>query len=102
MNQPPGWPPPYGPPPVVQLPPTSAVAVIALVFGIIGALGGWCMLGIPCAIAILCGHLGLRETRDGRASGRGVAIAALVLGYLFVVPWAAVAFFGGLGAISGR
>lgn len=98
------YPPPYGYPPpvvVVQPPPTSGVAVASMVLGLIGALGGWCMLGIPCAIAILLGHAGLAATKDGRQGGRGLAITGLILGYLFVVPWALLFFMGAFGTVFG-
>jgi len=31
------------------------------VFGIIGVLGGWCMFGVPCLIAVITGHAALKE-----------------------------------------
>jgi hypothetical protein len=99
---------PYGfaPPPmpmviVAQAPPTSGLATASMVLGIIGALGGWCMLGIPCLIAIVLGHGGIAATRGGVRGGRGMAVAGLVLGYVFVVPWAILFFTTFLGAIIG-
>jgi hypothetical protein len=96
----------YGPalgPTVVVAPvvPASGAATASMVLGIIGALGGWCMLGVPCAIAILLGHVGLSATKDGSRSGRGMAVAGLVLGYLFVIPWAILFFVVFLGAVAG-
>lgn len=72
-------------------------AVVSLVVGILGALGGWCLLGIPCIVAVLAGHFALGETRDGTMGGRGMAVAGLILGYVFGVPWALLGFFGILG-----
>jgi hypothetical protein len=86
---------------VAQVLPTSGVATASMVLGILGALGGWCMLGIPCAVAILLGHLGLSATRDGARGGRGMAVAGLVLGYVFVVPWAILFFTAFAGTIAG-
>jgi hypothetical protein len=103
-SAPPSSPGPYGhmyPPPLVVAapsPPTSGWATAALVIGILGALGGWCMLGIPCLVAVIAGHVGLNDTRDGTRGGRGMAVAGLVLGYVFVVPWALFFFLGGVGA----
>lgn len=95
------YPPPGYPQQVVVAagPPTSAWATASLVFGIIGALGGWCMFAIPCFIAVVCGHAALRETNGGVKSGRGMAQAGLILGYLFVGPILAVVFMGGFGAV---
>jgi hypothetical protein len=89
---PPGYGPPGGyPPPYPQVvmavaPPTSGWAVASLVLGIIGLLGGWCAFGIPCLLAVILGHIGYHETSRGLKSGKGLAVAGLVMGYLCVVP----------------
>lgn len=98
---------PYGYPPPPQQPvyvvrPTSTWAVVSLVVGILGAVGGWCLFAIPCIVAVLAGHFALGETKDGTIGGRGMAVAGLILGYVFGVPWgifATMAVTG--GAISG-
>jgi hypothetical protein len=69
---------------VVQGRPTSGAAVVALIFGIIGLFLSWCSLWIPSLVAVVCGHVGVVATRQGRRSGRGMAVAGLVLGYLVV------------------
>lgn len=107
----------YDPPPPVPyhphvvhrivMAPSSGAATAALVFGIIGILGGWCLFGIPCVIAIICGHVGMADTKDGSKAGRGNAVAGLVLGYVCVVPmilvtvWLLVSFVGGMAAVMG-
>ncbi|MFU8874355.1 DUF4190 domain-containing protein [Micromonospora sp. SL4-19] len=76
---------------------TSGMATASLVLGILGVLGGWCLFGLPCILAVVLGHLALRETRDGTRSGHGMAVAGLVLGYIFVGPMIAftvMVFFG--------
>ncbi|SCG76571.1 DUF4190 domain-containing protein [Micromonospora coxensis] len=91
--------PPYPPPVLVAVAPTSGTATAALVLGILGVLGGWCLFGLPCLLAVVLGHVGLHETRDGRRSGRGMAVAGLVLGYVFVAPmvlFTVMVFFGGV------
>lgn len=103
----PGYPPgygqpmPYPPPPpqvvVVQGPPTSGSAVASLVLGILGLVGGCCTLGIPCVFAVIFGHIGYAQTKDGQRSGKGMAIAGLVMGYIFFLPMLALTLFGGLG-----
>lgn len=80
-------------------PPTSGWAIASLVTGILGVLGGFCLLGIPCIIAVICGHAGLIEARNGKG-GRGLAIAGLVMGYLFVGPAIAVFVMGGIGSLG--
>ncbi|MFI5891780.1 DUF4190 domain-containing protein [Actinoplanes sp. NPDC051513] len=96
---PPGYAPPgYGPPGAYPPPqpyqqvvmavaaPTSGWAVASLVLGIIGLLGGWCAFGIPCLLAVVLGHIGYHETKRGAKSGKGLAVAGLVMGYICVVP----------------
>lgn len=63
--------------------PTSSLAVVSLVFGILA----WCVLPFVGAIvAIICGHLARGEIRnasvDRRPEGDGLAVAGLVLGYV--------------------
>lgn len=76
---------------------TSGLATTSLVLGILGVLGGWCLFGLPCILAVILGHLALRETRDSTRSGHGMAVAGLVLGYVFVGPmilFTVMVFFG--------
>ncbi|MDW3846310.1 DUF4190 domain-containing protein [Micromonospora sp. BRA006-A] len=73
------------------------MATASLVLGILGVLGGWCLFGLPCVLAVILGHLALRDTRDGTRSGHGMAVAGLVLGYVFVGPmilFTLMVFFG--------
>ncbi len=66
--------------------PSSGAATASLVFGIIGIVGGWCLLGIPCILAVVFGHIGLSATKDNQRQGRGMAVAGLVMGYICVIP----------------
>jgi hypothetical protein len=66
--------------------PASGWATASLVMGIIGLLSGWCLAGLPCIGAIIAGHIGLAQTRNGDHVGRGLAIGGLTLGYVAVVP----------------
>jgi hypothetical protein len=89
------------PPIVIAVQPTSGLAVTSLVFGLIGFFGGFCLFGVPCAIAVLLGHLAIRETGSGERGGHGMAIAGLILGYLFILPAIIVIAMGGAGAVLG-
>lgn len=71
---------------------SSTLAVWALVTGCVGVLAGWCLLGLPCIAAVILGHLAVSETKDDRKSGRGMAVAGLVLGYVALIP-AVILFF---------
>jgi hypothetical protein len=63
----PGWP---------KQPPTNGLAVAALVLGIVWAF--W----IGSALAIIFGHVALGQIRQRNQSGKGMAVAGLVLGYV--------------------
>lgn len=93
------------PPPIVYFgqqppPPTSGLATTAMIMGIIGALGGWCMFGIPCFIAVMLGHMAMKETSTGQRGGHGMAVTALVLGYPFAVLWALAGVPGIIGGVT--
>lgn len=66
--------------------PTSGMATASLVFGLIGFFGGWCAFGLPCLIAIVCGHFAWKETKNGSKAGHGQAVTGLILGYVIAVP----------------
>ncbi|MCJ0907040.1 DUF4190 domain-containing protein [Rhodococcus sp. ARC_M6] len=55
---------------------TNTFAILALIFGILGGVLG-----------IVFGHIALSQIRRTGENGRGLAIAGLVLGYLFVAFW---------------
>ncbi|SNT29888.1 protein of unknown function [Asanoa hainanensis] len=84
VSPPPGYPPPYQVT-VVQLP-TSGAAVASMVLGMLGVLVGCCSFGVLSVLAVVLGHVGLRDTADGTKSGHGMAVAGLILGYVLVVP----------------
>jgi hypothetical protein len=63
------------------VPETNALAIVSLVFGILG----WTLLPfIGMIVAIITGHIALGQVRasNGTQTGEGLAIAGLVLGYL--------------------
>jgi hypothetical protein len=84
----------------VPVRPTSGAATASLVFGIVGILIGECLLGLPCLLAVIFGHIGLAQTKSGEKSGRGMAVAGLILGYIVVIP-AAILTFAVWGTILG-
>ena len=111
MTSEPTIPPPV-PPPAPPMPPaaaasrpTSSLAVISLVAGIVS----WLLLPFVAGLAaIICGHMARGEIRrsNGTMEGDGLAIAGLVLGWINVVLCvltvaAVVLFFGGLAVLLG-
>jgi hypothetical protein len=80
----------YGPPPWPAYPASprnNRVAIAALVCGVGQFVLGLLVVGnIVLAIpAIICGAIGLKQTKQRGEGGRGMAIAGLVLGILGVM-----------------
>ena len=74
-------PPPYpGYQPYPVKPPMSAWAVVSLVFGLLGGV----------LVSVVCGIVALTKTKNNQQSGRGLAIAGLVLSALWTVGIVAV------------
>jgi hypothetical protein len=69
----------------VQPRPTSASSVVTFVVGLVTLLGGF-MLVFPVPLTWAIGHAALKETKDGQKSGRGLAVAGVVLAWIAFVP----------------
>lgn len=104
MNTPMNTPAQYTPPPAPYSPPppTTPLAIISLVSGILC----WIIVPILGAIAaVICGHIARSEIRrapPGTLGGDGLAIGGLILGYLHLVLVGLfiVAVFGLLGGLA--
>lgn len=65
--------PAYGQPvQAAYAPPTNTLAILALVLGFVVPIGG-----------IICGHIALGQIKRTGEGGRGLALAGLILGYVF-------------------
>ena len=89
-GQPPGAPGAYSMPPEKQ---TSGSAVASLICGILG-----CVPFITGLLAVILGIIGMRRTRDPKYTGRGMAVAGLVLGIISLLFWG---FIGGTAGVGG-
>jgi hypothetical protein len=69
----------------MQPAPTSGTAVVALVLGVLTVLGGFLLI-FPVPLIWVLSHIALNETKDGRRSGRGMAIAGSVLAWVAFLP----------------
>ncbi|GAB3154679.1 DUF4190 domain-containing protein [Amycolatopsis stemonae] len=72
--------PPYGVPPQRQ---DNALAIGALVCSILGFCSG-----VTAIAGLVMGHIALSKTNRGEAGGRGLATAAVIVGYVVVALWA--------------
>ncbi|WP_395741410.1 DUF4190 domain-containing protein [Prosthecobacter sp.] len=82
--------------PVTQSRSTDRLAIISLVFSILGLFA----FGIPALIGIITGHISRSRIRKqaGRLVGSGLALTGVILGYAALVFWALV--LGCLALIS--
>ena len=64
--------------------PVSGWATAAVIMGIITLCGGF-LVGIPPILAVVFGHIAIRQTRGGIRRGYGMAVTGLVLGYVFLI-----------------
>lgn len=60
----------------------ARISIIAAVLGLVPGIS---------VLAVVAGHLALRETASEYVSGRGMALAGLALGYIGVTVWALIA-----------
>jgi hypothetical protein len=60
------------PAPAVYSPPVNTLAILALVLSFVVSIGG-----------IVCGHLALSQIKRTGESGRELALAGLIVGYVF-------------------
>lgn len=72
-------------------PPTNTLSILALVSAFVA----------PFVVPVVLGHLGLSQIRRTGEGGRGLAVTALVLGYIQVAFWAIlIAFIVWIGVVA--
>jgi Domain of unknown function (DUF4190)/GYF domain 2 len=80
------------------------LAVLSLIFSVLGLFGFCCGFFMTAAIAgIVCGHIALSRIKaNPELEGRGLAMAGVVIGYVAVAGWLAwIILFGGLAVLQG-
>lgn len=91
---------PYSAPPapVQTQPKVSGFAITALVLGCVGSILGWLYV-IPPVLAIIFGGLAIHKIQNsnGWLTGKGMAIAGLVLGVVFTAIYGLI-FLVALGS----
>jgi len=102
MYQPPDQPyppqsyPPQQPPYVIAArPPYDGLAIAGFILGLLWF--GW----LGSILAVIFCHIALHNMKRTHASGRGLAIAGLILGYIGVATLALLILFGVIGAATG-
>jgi hypothetical protein len=83
---------------------SEQLAVLSLIFSILGLCGFCCGFFMTAAIAgIVCGHIALSRIKanPGR-EGHGLAMAGVIIGYIAVAGWLVwILLFGGLAVLQG-
>jgi len=62
-------------------PKTNVLAIVSLVTSLLGIF----TFGLGGLAGVICGHISLSQIKRSSEQGRGMAIAGLVIGYVFVV-----------------
>lgn len=65
---------------------TSTLATMAMVFAVLGIIGGCCTFGVFSIVSIVLGHLAWKETHSGEKGGHGMTVASLVISYIVLIP----------------
>ena len=83
---------------------SEQLAVLSLIFSILGVFGFCCGFFLMAGIAgIVCGHIALSRIKaNPELEGHGLAMAGLVIGYVGVAGWLVwIILFGGLAVLQG-
>ena len=89
---------------VIPLRKSEPLAVLSLIFSILGLCGFCCGFFVSAAIAgIVCGHIALSRIKvNPELEGHGLAMAGLIIGYVAVAGWLTwILLFGGLAVLQG-
>src|SRR2546421_4330180 len=83
---------------------SEQLAVLSLIFSILGLFGFCCGFFLMAGIAgIICGHIALSRIKaNPELEGHGLAVAGVVIWYVAVAGWLVwILLFGGLAALQG-
>jgi uncharacterized protein DUF4190/uncharacterized protein DUF4339 len=83
---------------------SEQLALLSLIFSILGLFGFCCGFFLMGGIAgIICGHIALSRIKaNPELEGHGLAMAGLVIGYVAVAGWLVwIILFGGLAVLQG-
>ena len=83
---------------------TEQLAVLSLIFSVLGLFGFCCGFFMAGGIAgIVCGHIALSRIKaNPELEGHGLALTGVIIGYLAVAGWLIwILLFGGLAVLQG-
>jgi hypothetical protein len=82
---------------------TEPLAVMSLIFSVLGLSGFCCGFFLMMAGAgVVCGHLALSKIKNTPGlQGHGLALSGVIIGYVAIASWLVwILFFGGLAALG--
>lgn len=65
------------------LPRSQTNAILALVLSCVGLA----TCGVTAIVGVIFGHIALGKIRRGEEDGRSMALAGVIIGYVFIVGW---------------
>lgn len=83
---------------------TEPLAILSLIFSVLGLFGFCCGFFLMMAIAgVVCGHLALSKfKKNPELQGHGLALTGVIVGYAAIAGWLIwILLFGGLAALQG-
>jgi hypothetical protein len=83
--------------------PTEPLAILSLIFSVVGLSGFCCGFLLLLAIAgVVCGHLALSKIKNTPGlQGHGLALSGVIVGYIAIAGWLMwILFFGGLAVLG--
>lgn len=85
-------------------PKTEPLAILSLIFSVLGLFGFCCGFFLTMAIAgVVCGHLALSKLKKSpELQGHGLALSGVIIGYAAIAGWLIwILLFGGLAVLEG-
>ena len=85
-------------------PKTEPLAILSLIFSVLGLFGFCCGFFLMLAIAgVVCGHLALSKfKKNPELQGHGLALSGVIIGYAAIAGWLIwILLFGGLAVLQG-
>lgn len=83
---------------------TEPLAILSLIFSVLGLFGFCCGFFLTMAIAgVVCGHLSLSKIKKNpELQGHGLALSGVIVGYAAIAVWLVwIVLFGGLAVLQG-
>ncbi len=86
-----GYAPPYGYAGYPAVPRTNSLAITSMVSSLVGVVFSWTwILGLGVIVGVITGHIALGQIRRTGESGRGMALAGVIIGWVSIAAGALI------------